>query len=302
MKVLIYGANGYLGAHLVRQFVADGASVRGLVRSAAAAGRLAAAGGEPVLGDLADRAAALAPIDDAEAVIYAAQLMLDEERATVSAMLDRLAGTGKSFIFTSGTGVLSQRTDGDWSEDSFAEDDEFVPSKYIGGRKMTEDLVRAASERGIRAFVIRPPLIWGNGGCLAVANFYDAYARTGRVAYVGRGLNLYSNVHVEDLARVYALTLERGTPGALYHAVSGETNFRTLAEGVARVLGTQAHGVSFAEAVTIWDKFTALIGLSICSRSRSPRARRDLGWAPHPDRLDIMDEVDHPAFRERLGR
>src|SRR3546814_11421310 len=114
-------------------------------------------------------------------------------------MMDRIEGTGKNFIFTSGTGVLSQRTDGDWSEDSFAEEDEFVPSKYIGARKQTEDLVRAAAERGIRAFVVRPPLIWGNGGCPAITNFYKSATKTGAVCYLGRGLHLYSNVHVADL-------------------------------------------------------------------------------------------------------
>lgn len=300
MRILIYGANGYLGSHLAKHFAAAGHHVLGHVRSKAAADKLTAAGAEPVIGDLTDLEGALAPLHHVDAAIYAAQLMLEDEQKTISAMLDRLAGTGKGFIFTSGTGVLSQRTDGDWSEDTFAEDEPFVPSKYIGARKLTEDLVRDAATRDIRAFVVRPPLIWGNGGCLAFAYFHDAFVKTGGVPYIGRGLNLYSNVHVEDLARVYELTFERGTPGALYHAVSGETNFRTIAQGVARELGVEAHSVTFAESLEIWDKFTALIGLSICSRSRSPRARRDLGWAPHPDRLDIMDELSHPAFRARL--
>lgn len=296
MRILIYGANGYLGSHLVRHFVAAGHDVTGFVRGAEAATKLEAAGARAVLGDLTDLGGALAALDQVDAAIYAAQLLLDAEQTTVAAMVDRLAGSGKSLIFTSGTGVLSQRTDGDWSEDSFAEEDPFVPSKYIGARKLTEDLVRAAESRGVHAFVVRPPLIWGNGGCPAVTNFYESAARTGEVCYVGRGLNLYSNVHVEDLARLYELVLEKGTPGKLYHAVSGETNFRTMAEGVAQTLGVAARSVTLGEAMEIWGKFTALIGLSICSRSRSPLSRRELGWTPSSDRLDIMEETRHPAF------
>jgi len=302
MRILIYGANGYLGSHLVRHFVAAGHDVTGFVRSDDAASRLEAVGARAALGDLTDLDGALAPLSDADATIYAAQLMLDTERTTVEAIVNRLAGSGKSFIFTSGTGVLSQRTDGDWSEDSFAEEDVFVPSKYIGARKQTEDLVRAAASRDLRAFVVRPPLIWGNGGCPAITNFYQSAARTGEVCYVGRGLNLYSNVHVEDLTRLYALVLERGTPGKLYHAVSGETNFRTIAESVAQALGVPVRSVTLGEAMEIWDKFTALIGLSICSRSRSPLSRRELGWAPSPDRLDIIEETRHPAFAAIMAK
>jgi nucleoside-diphosphate-sugar epimerase len=114
-------------------------------------------------------------------------------------------------------------TDGDWSEGTFAEEDEFIPSKYIGARKDTEELVCAAACHGIRAFVVRPSLIWGNGGCSAIANFYKSAAKTGAVCYLGRGLNLYSNVHVDDLTELYSLAIEEGTPGHLYHAVSGET-------------------------------------------------------------------------------
>jgi nucleoside-diphosphate-sugar epimerase len=291
------GAGGFVGSAAVRRFVAGGHPVTGLVRRESAAEELRALGAEPVVGDLADLEGVLPLLDDADAVIFAAQLMLDEERATVSAMLDRLAGSGKSFVFTSGTGVLSQRTDGEWSEDTFAEDDEFVPSKYIGARKDTEDMVRAAASIGVRAMVIRPSMIWGHGGCPMLSAFASSAENTGEVCYVGRGLNLYSSVHVDDVAELFALAVDKGTAGGLYHAVSGETNFRTLAEAVARDRGIGTRSVDFAEAVTIWDKFTALIGLSVCSRSRAPRSRSELGWTPHPDRLDILDDVGHPAYR-----
>lgn len=302
MRALIFGAGGYLGSHLVKHFSSAGYQVQGLVRNEAAADKLRALGADPVQGDLADLAAVLPLLDQADVIIYAAQLMLDPEFQTVSAMLDRIAGTGKSFVFTSGTGVLSQRTDGNWSEDSFAEEDAFVPSKYIGARKKTEDMVRAASERGIRAFVVRPPLIWGNGGCQLIGHFYTSAAKTGAVCYLGKGLNLYSCVHVDDLTQAYQLVIEKGTPGKLYHAVSGEQNYRTIAEGVARTLGLPTRSVDFEEASAIWDKFTALISFSVCSRSRSPLTRRELGWQPSPDRLDIMEEVNHPAFRAILDQ
>ncbi|ARE37873.1 NAD-dependent epimerase (plasmid) [Rhodococcus sp. BH4] len=296
MNVLVIGAGGYLGSSIVERFLIGNHEVRGLVRNAAAAQRLRNLGAMPINGDLTALESLLPAILEADAVIYAAQLMLEPEKKTVSTILDALEGTGKTFVFTSGTGVLSQRTDGEWSEDTFAEDDHFVPSKYIGARRDTEDLVRQATNRGIRTMVVRPSMIWGRGGCPMIDGLYRSAAATDAVCYIGRGLNLYSNVHVDDVAELFHLAVEKGSAGALYHAVSGETNFRTLAEGVARVLDVPTRSVDLGEAITFWDKFTALIAFSVCSRSRAVRSRRELGWRPHPDRLDILDDVDHPNY------
>ncbi|QKS02109.1 NAD-dependent epimerase/dehydratase family protein [Sphingomonas sp. CL5.1] len=295
MKVLVIGATGYVGSHIAQRMALAGHEVSGIARSVSGAARVTGLGARPVIGDLTDLARLDQAISDVEAVVYAAQLLLEPEHDTLAALVERLAGSSKSLIFTSGTGVLSQKTDGDWSEASFAEDDDFVPSKWLARRVETEAFVRSAVDRGVRAIVVRPPMIWGNGGCGLIEAFYASAARTGEVCYLGRGLNLYSNVHVEDLAEVYALALERGIPGALYHCVAGEVAHRTLAERVARQLGCPLRSVGFEEAVEIWGKFLALIIMSTCSRTRSPRARIELGWAPR--HFDMLSDVTHPAYR-----
>lgn len=298
MRVLVIGATGYLGGHLVRQLSAAGHAVSGLSRSVAGDARIEAAGGAALRGDLAEMEAVADLALGHDATIYTAQLMLQDEHDAIAALLRRLAGSGRTLIFTSGTGVLSQRTDGEWSEDSFAEDDSFVPSKYIGFRCVTETLVRAAGWTGsVRAMVVRPSMIWGHGGCGHIARFHQDATEYGEVGYLGRGLNLYSNVNVEDLAALYTLALERGVAGALYHAVSGETNNRTIAEGVARARGVSVRSLDFEEAAGRWGKFLTLIGMSTCSRSRAPRSRRELGWAP--TRLDVMEDIDHPSYLPR---
>ena len=118
---------------------------------------------------------------------------------------------------------------------------------------------------------------------------------------MGAGLNLYSHVHVDDLAEVYRLMLMKGQPGARYHAVAGEASYRWMAEHAARELGVGTRSVTFEEGERIWGKFLALIAFSMCSRSRCPRTRAELGWRPHPDRKDILKEVANPVFRSQLG-
>ena len=296
MRILVLGATGYLGSHIARLLTTSGHQVSGLSRTSARDDELETTNIAPLRGDLADRDAIIAMMRSHDATIYAAQLMLQDEFETVAALLKGVEGLSHSFLFTSGTGLLSQRTDGDWSEDSFAEDDPFIPSKYIGFRFVTETMVRQAGSSGaVRAMVIRPPMIWGHGGSGHLRMFYADAGRSGDVGYLGAGLNLYSNVHVDDLAEVYRLALEKGTPGALYHAVAGELNNRTLAEAVANDLGLTARSIDFAEGVRRWGKFETLIGMATCSRSRSPRTRRELGWTPR--HLDLLTDIGHPAYR-----
>lgn len=296
MRILVIGATGYLGRHLVRAFAKGGHTISGLSRSEAGDARVSQAGGTAVRGDLADMPGTLALAKEHDAVVYAAQLMLEAEHQAMRALVAGLSGRGKTLIFTSGTGLLSQRTDGEWSEDSFAEDDPFVPSRYIGFRLVTETLVRTAGHSGrLRAMVVRPSMIWGHGGCGHLARLHQDVDAFGNVSYVGRGLNLYSNVHVDDLAALYSLALAGGSAGALYHAVAGEENNRTLAEAVARVRGVQTRSLTIGEAIERWGKFTALIGMATCSRSRAPRSRRDLGWTPTMP--DMLTDVAHPAYR-----
>lgn len=302
MRVLVFGATGYVGRHVVQRLVAGGDQITGFIRSPDQAKALADAGVEAMVGsldDMADVASRLAPFD---AVLWIAQLMLEDEARVVAALLAAMAGTGKTFVFTGGTSLISERTDGAWSENTFAEDDPFIPRRQIAPRLDIETMVRTANGPGLRTLCIRPPLIWGGGTCKIIADMYHSARVTGAVCYMGAGLNCYSSVHVEDLAEVYALALERGVGGALYHSVSGEVNYRHMAETIARHLGVPTRSVSFGEAVDLWDKFTALIVFGSCSRSRSPRARQDLGWLPHPDRLDLLAECLNPAFAQEGDR
>ncbi len=298
MRILVIGATGYLGTHVTRHLAATGASVSGLSRGKAGDAKVEAAGGTPVRGDLVALDAVIAEAVTHDAVIYTAQLMLQEEHDAMQALLRGLGGSGRTLIFTSGTGLLSQRTDGEWSEDSFAEDDPFIPSRYIGFRHVTETLIRSAGWTGsVNAMVVRPSMIWGHGGCGHISRFHRDADEHDEVGYLGRGLNLYSNVHVDDLAALYSLALERGVAGALYHAVAGEVANRTIAQGVAAARGVATRSLTLGEAIERWGKFDTLIGMATCSRSRAPRSRRELGWSPR--HLDLMTDIDHPAYRGR---
>ena len=61
--VLVTGATGFLGQHLLRELLATGASVRGLARSAEGEAAVAAVGATPVRGHLGDAASLRAAVE-----------------------------------------------------------------------------------------------------------------------------------------------------------------------------------------------------------------------------------------------
>ena len=294
-NVFVLGATGFVGGAVARHFVRNGYRVSGLARSDVKAAQLADAGIDPVQGDIeTDLSAILAAARAADAVVYAAQIAPPAEQQAVLGLLDALTGSGKSFLFLSGSGVLCQRTNGAWSADSFAEDDAFTPEPLAVARVETEQRVRAAARQGVRAMVVRPPLIWGPGDHGHVSMVYRSVSVTGAACYVGDGLATYGNVHIDDIADLFARALQSGEAGALYHAVAGETANRWIAEVVARDLGVPARSITMTEAAEVWGEFGALI-MSVSSRVRDAASRAALGWSPH--HTDMLSEIGEPRLR-----
>ncbi|MFE2605255.1 NAD-dependent epimerase/dehydratase family protein [Streptomyces mirabilis] len=292
MNVLVIGATGFVGGALAPHLTARGHLVTGLARTDVAAVALAAEGITPVVADLdSRRSATIDAALQADAVVYTAQADPVLETATVESLTRAMAGTGKTLIFLSGSGLLLQRTAGAWSQDSFAERDPFVVEPLATSRKAAEDTALAAASDRLRAMVIRPGLTWGPGDHGHVPMTYQSVAVTGAACYVGLGLNTYSHVPIDDVTRLFTLALEAGRAGGLYHAVAGEVPNRWIAESVANDLGCDTRSVTPQEAVLVWGELGTLV-MAASSRLRAVRAQRELGWRPeHTDMLSTIGEA-----------
>src|SRR5215475_11546507 len=118
MQIFITGANGFIGGAVASALIADGHTVRGLVRSKAKADAVAAYGVEAVAGPLDDAALLQAEAQAADAVVNAAN---SDHRGAVEALIAGLSGSGKAFIHSSGSSIVADLAMGEPSDRIFHE-------------------------------------------------------------------------------------------------------------------------------------------------------------------------------------
>jgi nucleoside-diphosphate-sugar epimerase len=152
---------------------------------------------------------------------------------------------------------------------------------------------------GVRSIVICPSLIYGQGKGLNPNSiqipFLASNARQqGRVQIVGDGLNVWSNVHIDDVVDLYMLCLEKAPAGALYFAENGEASFIEIGSALAKRLGLPTvEALNSDTAANLWGIPRAHYSLGSNSRVRSVRAKHELGWVPrHTSVVDwILSEM-----------
>lgn len=297
MNIFLTGATGYIGGTLARRLLGDGHRLRGLVRDAEKARHLAAMGVEPVIGGLDDAAILKAEARRADGVINTAS---SDHRGAVEALVEALAGSGRPLLHTSGSSIVADEAHGDLaSEKIYDEETPFVPVAGKRARVAIDDLVRGVALRGVRSAIVCPAMIYGNGLGLArdsvqIPKLAALARKTGVVRHVGRGLNIWSNVHVEDVADVFRLALAKAPAGAFYFVENGEASYRDVCMAIATRLGMGApQPWSLDEAAKELGESGAAYSYGSNSRVRGRRTRAELGWNPrHASVLDwIMKEL-----------
>jgi nucleoside-diphosphate-sugar epimerase len=274
MRVFVGGASGYIGSAVARSLKRRGHQVVGSARSKAAAERLSAAGVEPVQADLSDPASFGRAARTADAVIQTASTSdsssPENEPKAAAAVLEAIAGAGKTFILTSGVWVYGSTGDTPVTEETPPR-----PLAIVAWRPAHEQVVlRAPKTRGV---VIRPGWVYGNGG--GTPGVWVGSAKNQRkVTIPGDGKSRWSTVHVDDLAELYALALEKATPGAVFNGTSGEViTTGDMGRAIARRHAAELSFWPLVEARRALGPYAD--GLAIDQIVRSP-ASIGLGWKP----------------------
>ena len=291
MNIFVIGATGYIGRAVTAELLRRGHTVRGTAR-ADSAGSLPP-GATPVDADVRrpeDLARAAAQSD---AVVYAVSYQgedaFDVESAALRALAKALAPKHGRLLFTSGLWMYGNTFPAVADENSKAN-----PIALVATRPELERIVLDAARDGVHSIVIRPGDAFGGGGGIP-AMWVQSAREGGAARIVGDGGNHWAMIHLDDLAALYALALEKAPAGSAYIAVD-ETRFTVQAMAEAASRGAGKHG-----AVQHWpvDEARKALGpfadaLAIDQLATSAKARAELDWHPHGP--TALEDLEHGSY------
>ena len=293
MRILLTGANGWIGSAIARELIGAGHSVVGLVRSGESGEALAAAGVAPLIGSLTDLDVLRRGAGEADGVIHTAfgldfsdyAKLSREDAEAIETFGDVYAGSDRPIVVTSGLGLLP-------AGELVTEDAR--PGIIPEYPRASEQIAFALAARGVRASVVRPARsVHGAGERHGfVPQLADMARKKGFSAYVGDGRNPWPAVHRLDAARVFRLALERGVGGEAFHAVAELVPFKLVAEAIGRQVGVPARSMAPTDAQAHFG------GLGIWvtggGTASSDRTKAILGW--EPKEVGLIRDIDRPEY------
>ena len=279
MRIFVTGATGFVGSAVVADLIGAGHSVLGLARSNANADALEAAGAEVHRGSLEDLDSLKRGAAGSDGVIHCAFIhdfsKFAEngaiDKRAIEAMGEALENSGRPLIVSSGVALLPS------GEVSTERSRRPAGSNFP---RVSEEAALGFAPRGVAGMAVRlSPTVHGAGDHGFVPLLMAIAREKGVSAYVGDGLNRWPAVHRLDAARVYRLALEKGAPGAIYHAVAEEgVPFRDIAGAIGERLGVPVASVPPETAAGHFGFLGMFAGLDMPSSSAITRAA--LGWSP----------------------
>jgi nucleoside-diphosphate-sugar epimerase len=150
---------------------------------------------------------------------------------------------------------------------------------------------------GVRAVVLCPTMIYGTGRGFQkdsdqIPKLIRRSFACGAGVHIGKGLNRWSNVYIDDMIDLYLLALEKAPSGSFFFAENGEESLKHIAESISDALGFGGKTESWKADDAIaeygdWARFA----LASNSRVRATNARSLLGWSPKgPSILKVIED------------
>ena len=269
--VLVTGATGFLGRHLVRRLIELGQPVRATGRNLTLGLQLQAEGADFRPVDLRDLPGLMTAMEGVKAVVHGGALSSVWGRkrdfhainvgGTENVIAACLAHGVKRLVYISSPSVMT-RSVAQWN----LTETEPLPDKHVSvyseTKRLGEDRVRQVAEGtpGLETVILRPKAIYGPGDTTIFPRLIKS-AEKGRLPIIGDGNTVTNLTHVRDVVAAILLALKSEKAVGNVYVVTGGKDLR------------------------IWDAITEVVtrfGFQAPSRKipigRAMRAAKALEW------------------------
>lgn len=318
-RILLTGASGFIGGHLLRRLRAEGHTVRALVREQSHTMQMLAPSVEQVGGDLTDRASLQRAVEGAEIVINCAAKVSDWgdprefDRVNVGGALDLHSAASavgaRQFVHISTTDVYG------FPDRVVAEDAPLRPtgSSYTNTKVLAEQRLREAQRsNGLPVTILRPSNVIGPGSKTYCIEILEAAFALRFIPDIARRDAAAGFLIVENLTDAICLTLGREVAFGEVYNVGDDSDLRwtDYLVRLTRMVGLNSPIIRLPKrglyaAAFLLERVASLRGqnsrppltrlsveiLGTHQRFDISKIRRDLGFAPRVDFEQAIDSI-----------
>jgi nucleoside-diphosphate-sugar epimerase len=243
MRLLITGANGFLGREIVRQMICSGLHVRATDKQ----DKSFFPDIDYSPADIVDSASFVSVVQSVDCVIHAAGLahIFDKNKAAKAlfksvneigaanvAQVAADAGV-RYFVLISSVSVYGGNRNGGAEDSGCYPQGPYAESKYQAEQRAIE----IAKASGMALTILRLATLFGEGDPGNVARLMRTINR-GRFIWIGNGSNRKSLLHREDAARACLAVVQNPASGVnIYNVSAPPYTMREIVDGLAGALG-----------------------------------------------------------------
>lgn len=318
MKVLVTGATGFIGTHLVRRLVKEGHTVRALVRNSSKLTHLRELPVDVTWGDIRDRPSLIDVSKGIEVIYHLASLRdrwgRDDETMEVNfrgtrSLLDAASRNGVGrFIYCSSVSVF-----GFPSRLPIDESFPYQPVVAYGVSKMESEILvkNYGSRYGLPWVIIRPVITYGPGDKDGFLTKLIKLVSNGLYPLIGGGYNRVHLCYIEDTIRGLSLAMrDKALERDYIIAGRNPVTIRDLAGSIEKTLQNRALplripirlGKLVGSAIETWYEFMGLDGsppidrhkVDVMAKDRCydiSRAQKELGFTPQVDYTEGFEKT-----------
>jgi dihydroflavonol-4-reductase len=315
MTILVTGANGFIGSHIVHALLERGYPVRAFVRNNADTRNLSWLNIEIVRGDLLKASTVMDAAAGCRAVIHAAGWINTNPLNSWRVWQVNFIGTANvltaaqkagvaKVVYTASIFTLGVSTDGQPATESVVDNLTHLKFPYLSARRAAEAKATKMLEGGLPLVFVYPTYCLGPGIHDLSASPYRqiiAFLRGRMPFYSSGGLNL---ADVRDVAEAHVLALDHGGVGQKYLVGGEDITFRDLLARLAKVANVRramlrAPNVAILASGWLmqWFSRKPLMDAATARLMRyhwyydSTKAMTELGYSPRPLDETLRDTI-----------